>query len=49
MLTRNIKMIVSDMAGTTINESGLIYKSIADTLTNLQYPVKKSDILIWHG
>ena len=39
ILRKNISMIVSDMAGTTINESGLIYKSIEDTLTKLYFPV----------
>ncbi len=49
LLRKNISMIVSDMAGTTINESGLIYQSIADTLTKLQFPVNKDDKKTWHG
>ena len=45
----NISMIVSDMAGTTINESGIIYQSIFNTLHKMGYPVKVKDKQNWHG
>ncbi len=32
-----ISMIVCDMAGTTINESGMIYDSMFNTLTKLGF------------
>lgn len=37
------------MAGTVINEGGLVYKTLYETLKNNNIPVKKSDINDWHG
>ena len=37
------------MAGTTINESGMIYQSIYDTLCKLNLPVNSQDKKTWHG
>ena len=37
------------MAGTVINEVGLVYKTLYETLKNNNIPVKKSDINDWHG
>ena len=45
----NIRMIVSDMAGTTINESGIIYNSIKKTINKLGYPVTDNDKYSWYG
>lgn len=45
----NISMIVSDMAGTTINESGIIYQSIFNTIHKMGYPAKSKDKENWHG
>ena len=41
--------MVCDMAGTVINEGGLVYKTLYETLKNNNIPVKKSDINDWHG
>jgi len=50
MLLRNkITLLVCDMAGTIINEQGLIYKVLADTLKDMNYSVSKADIKSWHG
>ena len=37
------------MAGTVINEGGLVYKTLYETLKNNNIPVKKSDMNDWHG
>lgn len=44
-----IKMIVFDMAGTTVNEHGLVYKTLYDTLKYFNLDVRKSEIEDWHG
>ncbi len=46
---RGITLMVCDMAGTVINEGGLVYKTLYKTLKNNNIPVKKSDINDWHG
>ena len=46
---RGITLMVCDMAGTVINEGGLVYKTLYETLKNNNIPVKKSDITNWHG
>jgi len=46
---RGITLMVCDMAGTVINEGGLVYKTLYETLKNNNIPVKKSDINDWHG
>ena len=33
-LYKNIKMLVFDMAGTTVNEGGLVYKTLYETIKN---------------
>ena len=48
-MNKGISMIVCDMAGTTINESGIIYQSIYNTLNKLGYTAKKSDMKRWYG
>lgn len=44
-----VKMIVLDMAGTTVNEGGIIYKTLFNTLKSFNYDVKENDIKSWHG
>ena len=48
-LRKNISMVVSDMAGTTLNEAGIIYQSIYNTLYKMGYPVSIEDKQNWHG
>lgn len=43
------KMLVFDMAGTTVNENGIIYHTIYDTLKILNFDVYKDDIPTWYG
>ena len=50
MLLRNkITLLVCDMAGTIINEQGLIYKALGDTLKGMGYSVSDADVKSWHG
>ena len=49
LLRNNITLLVSDMAGTVINEKGLIYISLKNTLKNMGYCVSDADIKTWHG
>ncbi len=46
---RGITLMVCDMAGTVINEGGLVYKTIYNTLKGNNIPVKATDIDNWHG
>jgi len=46
---RSISLLVCDMAGTVINEGGLVYKTLYNTLKNNDIPVKDTDINDWHG
>ena len=48
-IRKGIKMFVFDMAGTTVNEKGIIYDTIYDTLKLLNYNVYKDDMWSWHG
>jgi phosphonatase-like hydrolase len=41
--------MVCDMAGTVINEGGLVYKTLYETLKGNSIPVRESDINDWHG
>ena len=43
------KLLVCDMAGTLINEQGIIYESLYKCLKNNNMDVKKEDIVTWHG
>lgn len=49
LLNKNIKMLVCDMAGTTVNEKGLIYKCMKTVITDLGYDVPKTSIKEWYG
>ena len=49
LLRNNITLLVSDMAGTVINEKGLIYISLKKTLKRLGYCVSDADMKSWHG
>ena len=43
----NIKLVIFDMAGTIINEKGIIYKAIGNTLKNLGFI--PNNIESWYG
>ena len=43
------KMIVCDMAGTTVNEGGIVYDTIFNTVKKLDNSITRKDIIPWHG
>lgn len=45
----NIKMVVFDMAGTTINEHGIVYKTLHSSMNQFGLTVRKKEIQKWHG
>ncbi len=44
-----IKMIVFDMAGTTVNEKGIVYDTLHKTLNNFGVDITRKEIDKWHG
>ena len=50
ILNNKVRAIVCDMAGTTVNEGGIIYKTLYNTIKNFNLQIgKESDIEQWHG
>ena len=50
MFSRNsIKMIVSDMAGTIIQENGIVYNALYNTIKLINPNLKKEEINNFHG
>lgn len=49
LLKKNIKLLVCDMAGTIINEKGIIYDAIENTLNLIGYNVEQSEKETWYG
>ena len=50
LLMRNqISLLICDMAGTVINEKGIIYSSIKNTLNHLGFWSTNEDKKHWYG
>lgn len=49
IINKSIKLIVCDMAGTTINEGGIVYKTLYETINGYDIYIKKDDIKKWYG
>ena len=49
LLDRSVKMLVCDMAGTTVNEKGLVYKTLYRTIRDVGINIREKDIDKWHG
>ena len=45
----NIKMIIFDMAGTVINEGGIVYKTLYNTIKDFGLDVEKKNFYKWNG
>ena len=45
----NVKLLVFDMAGTTVNEHGIVYETLYTTMNNYGLSVSRDDIQKWHG
>lgn len=48
-LLENIDLIVCDMAGTTVQEGGLVYKTLQQSMVKGGLQVSDHDIEPWHG
>ncbi len=46
---KNIKMLVFDMAGTTVNEKGIVYDTLYSTIKDFGINVLREDINSWYG
>ncbi len=44
-----IRMLIFDMAGTVINEEGIVYKTLYNTMMDYRLDVNKEDMYKWHG
>jgi beta-phosphoglucomutase-like phosphatase (HAD superfamily) len=45
----NVNMLVFDMAGTTVNEKGIVYDKLYDTIKNFGLNISREEINKWHG
>jgi len=45
----NLSLLVCDMAGTTVDEQGLVYQILTDTLNQYSLDVEVKEIDPWHG
>ena len=45
----NVKLIVFDMAGTTVDEGGLVYKTLVSTIKSYWVPIEDEEIKNWYG
>ena len=49
ILNNSIKLIVCNMAGTTINEGGIVYKTLYETIKNNNIYIEENEIKDWYG
>ena len=45
----NPSMLVFDMAGTTVNEGGIVYDTLYDTIKAANLDIRRDEIDNWHG
>ena len=48
-IDKTIKLLVCDMAGTTINEGGIVYKTLYKTIKGYDIFIKPDDMKNWYG
>ena len=48
-IPKNVQLMVFDMAGTTVNEYGLVYKTLYEVIDDFGLPIEKDEIKNWHG
>lgn len=46
---KNVKLLVFDMAGTTVNEKGIVYQTLYDTIKNFGLKISQEEMSNWHG
>lgn len=49
LLDKSIRLIVCDMAGTTVNEGGIVYKTLYKTIKDYGIQIEENDISKWYG
>lgn len=49
LIDNSIKLLVCDMAGTTINEGGVVYKTLVNTIKNFNIHIEDHEIKNWYG
>ena len=49
MVYKNIKLLVFDMAGTTIKENGIVNRTLFHTIQKLGHPVDQLEVDSWQG
>jgi len=47
--TKGIKLLVCDMAGTTVDEQGLVYITLRECMNSAGLNVSKDEMHAWHG
>eukprot|EP01013_Petalomonas_cantuscygni_P040056 TRINITY_DN71805_c0_g1_i1.p1 TRINITY_DN71805_c0_g1~~TRINITY_DN71805_c0_g1_i1.p1 ORF type:complete len:251 (+),score=47.87 TRINITY_DN71805_c0_g1_i1:96-848(+) len=47
--SRDIKLLVCDMAGTTVDEGGIVYQALRKAMTTNGLLISEADIHPWHG
>lgn len=45
----NVKLLVFDIAGTTVNENGIVYETLYTTMNNYGLAVSRDEMQKWHG
>jgi phosphonatase-like hydrolase len=48
-LDKSFKLMVCDMAGTTVNEGGIVYKTLFNTIKGYDIYIKPEDMKNWYG
>jgi phosphonatase-like hydrolase len=48
-LDKSFKLMVCDMAGTTVNEGGIVYKTLYNTIKGYDIFIKPEDMKNWYG
>ena len=48
-IDKSVKLLVCDMAGTTVNEGGIVYKTLYETIKNKDISIKPDDMKNWYG
>ena len=49
IINNSVKLIVCDMAGTTINEGGIVYNTLYQTIKNNDIRIEKEEMKEWYG
>ena len=49
VLDKSVRLLVCDMIGTTVNDHGIIYRTLFDTIRGYDMYVNEEDMRKWHG